>query len=248
MRYAAAIKLREQTGAYSNDAVPTNSYTVGTSNVWLDLWNEMLRTQTLRMLYANSMPMAMSFAVQALPMMLVTNATANMLEAVENLFGDSATNTAKILRVTRPMVYHYRGGMEPSIENKRRLQTLAELASELSAEVSEPLKGELKKQQPEGRTLLEFLSDEKLDIAVLRQILHRTVSTRDHMMRNNLAIALAQGESIEARSDIVHERQAEGKPIYIGDSNAPGKLIQLLPDGTRIRGRMVKRKFVPDEE
>ena len=78
--------------------------------------------------------------------------------------------------------------------------------------------------------------------------MERNISTADEALRNNLAISLVRGETSEARSDIVRERLGAGKPVYVGDPDAPGKLIQILPDGRRIRGRMVKRQFVPDEK
>lgn len=69
----------------------------------------------------------------------------------------------------------------------------------------------------------------------------------DRALRRDLADELSREETIEARRDIVRERHASGKPVYVGDPSRPGKLIQLLPDGQRIRGQMMGRKFVPDE-
>jgi predicted transcriptional regulator len=194
--------------------------------------------------------MSMSFAVDAMPIgeMMVASTTATMLSALERLFGDSATDMAKMLRVSRPMVYHYREGMEPSVENRRRLQTLAMLANDWGAMVSQPLRGALKAKQPEGLTLLELLSAQELDVVALRKMLQRNIETSDQTLRKNLADSLACNESAEARGDIKRARHAEGKPVYIGDPNAPGTLIQILPDGSRVRGRMVKRQFVPDDE
>jgi hypothetical protein len=174
--------------------------------------------------------------------------TDRMLNVIEGVFGNSASDLAKILRVSRPMVYHYREGMEPSLENKRRIETLAGLADELSGLVSCPLSGLLEVKQPEGRTLLDYLSDEELDVPVLRRVLERNINTADQALRNNLAISLTRGQTSEARSDILRERLGAGKPVYVGDPDAPGTLIQILPDGRRIRGRMVKRQFVPDEK
>jgi len=178
----------------------------------------------------------------------IANITATLLGTVENAFGASVTDIAKMLRVSRPMVYHYRQGMEPSAENKTRLQTLALLANDWSALTDQPLKIALKAKQPEGGTLLDFLSGEKLDIATLRPIVQRTAITADHATRRKLADALATPESTEARADIARERHAEWKPVYVGDPETPGKLIQLLPDGTRVRGRIINRQFVADDE
>lgn len=79
-------------------------------------------------------------------------------------------------------------------------------------------------------------------------ICRTNVSTKpDWALRRDLADELSREESIEARRDIVRERHAAGKPVYVGDPDNPGKLIQMLPDRRRIRGQMVNRKFVPDD-
>ena len=69
----------------------------------------------------------------------------------------------------------------------------------------------------------------------------------DWALRRNLADELSREETIEERLDIVRERHASGKLVYVGDPHNPGMLIQMLPDGRRIRGQMVNRKFVPDD-
>ena len=70
----------------------------------------------------------------------------------------------------------------------------------------------------------------------------------DWVLRRDLADELSREETIEERLDIVRERHAAGKPVYVGDPHSLGKLIQMLPDGRRIRGQMVNRQFVPDEK
>jgi len=69
----------------------------------------------------------------------------------------------------------------------------------------------------------------------------------DKSLRRKLADELSREESIEERLDIVRDCHASGKPVYVGDPDNPGRLIQILPDGRRIRGQMVNRKFVPDD-
>ena len=162
-------------------------------------------------------------SVEALPIAEIemVSSTTKLLASIENMFGKSATELAKMLRVTRQTVYHYRQGMEPSVENKRRLKSLATLASECGNQANRPIKKELKSQ------LMEYLSDEDLDITALRRMLSE--------------------ESALARGDVTRARHAEGKPVYIGDPDTPGKLIQIRPDGSRIRGWMINRQFVAVE-
>ena len=83
----------------------------------------------------------------------------------------------------------------------------------------------------------------------LRRATYMTLEDRqiDKSLRRKLADELSREESIEARRDIVRERHAAGMPVYCGDPDNPGKLIQMLPDGRRIHGQMVNRKFVPDD-
>ena len=70
----------------------------------------------------------------------------------------------------------------------------------------------------------------------------------DRALRRDLADELSREETIEARRDIVRERHVSGKPVYVGDPDTPGKLIQVLPNGRRIRGQMVNREFLRDEK
>ena len=70
----------------------------------------------------------------------------------------------------------------------------------------------------------------------------------DRALRRDLADELSREETIEARRDIVRERHVSGQPVYVGDPDAPGKLIQVLPNGRRIRGQMVNREFLRDEK
>lgn len=251
MSYAAINKNDlEQTSARLRGVAASDSWSTGTSTNWRGLWTEVFRTQAIKELPQTTTTVAICFVVEALPIreMRFEGTTLTMLAAIENIFGDSATNMAKILRVSRPMIYHYRQGMEPSIENKRRLQTLAALASDSYSQVSRPLRGHLKAKQPEGRTLLDLLSDEDLDVAALRRMVQRTIAIADRALRNNLATELSREETADTRRDIIRERHAVGKPVYVGNADAPGELIQILPGGRRVRGRMVKRQFVPDEK
>jgi len=247
MSYAAIDdQVLERTGSGLAGATRGGS----TGSPWRGLWAELFRTQAIKELPQTTTTVAICYVVETLPVtgMILPSATMKMLAAIESMFGDSASDMAKILRVSRPMIYHYRDGMEPSVENKRRLQTLAALAGEWKSQVVQPLKRLLKAKQPEGRTLLDLLSDQDLDVVALRRMLERNIANADQALRNNLATTLTLGESAEARRDIIRERHAAGRPVYVGDPDAPGKLIQILPGGRRVRGRMVQRRFVPDEK
>ena len=240
----------QQTGSrlFTTTAESTRRESEGT---WNCLWNETFRTQAFQRQQQNSTTVVVVHVIgESYPIagIKITSSTVIMLNSLEKLFGESATDLAKMLRVSRPMVYLYRKGNEPSLENKRRLQSLASLANDWNSVVARPLKGVLKIKQPEGRALLDFLSDEDLNVTALRQILHRIVIDSDLMLRTRLANALARGESKEERGDLLRERHAEGKPVYIGHPQIPGKLIRISPDGKRVSGRMINRQFVPDEE
>ena len=67
-------------------------------------------------------------------------------------------------------------------------------------------------------------------------------------LRRRFADAMVKGQSSEERLDIVRERHKAGKPVIVGDPDALGRVIQIQPNGRRIRGRMEKRRFVPDEK
>jgi hypothetical protein len=143
------------------------------------------------------------------------------------------------------MIYHYRQGMQPSVENFRRLRLIASLADYVSTETGVSLGPVLKSPQPEGQSLLELLSDETLDVALIRRILLRT--SEDQQKRQRLATTLGYARPHD-RQDIMRARHATGKPIYATDPELRGKIVQIRPDQSRVRGRMVNRVFVPDEE
>ena len=217
--------------------------------MWRQLWTELVRTQLAREFFQTTTTVVISLSVETFPRASIAlrMEPAEMLHAIERVFGDSESDLAKMLRVSRPMIYHYRHGREPSEENRQRLCALAEFASEWTGVVSSSLHGLLKKKQPEGRSLLDFLSDSPLDIVALRKVVGRSVDTHDRELRTRLATELSRAETAEERQDIVRERRAQGKPVYVGDPQSPGKLLQILPDGRRVRGQLVNRRFIPDE-
>ena len=174
--------------------------------------------------------------------------TAKMLGDIERVFGNSVTDIAKMLKVSRPMIYLYREGKEPALENRRRLQALSSLASEFIWHISEPLTNLLRIKQPEGRTLLEFLSERDLDVPAVRRVLERNVTVGDKELRTRLAGVMMRTETIDERLDIIRERHKARRSVIVGDPENPGKLIKILPSGRRIHGRLVKRRFIPDDK
>ena len=220
--------------------------------LWQEIWYEALRTHVVKAYPQNTGAWIVCVPCETIPVRTVyfETTTKEWLGTVEVAFGRSATNLAKILRVSRPMIYHYREGMEPTAENRRRLQALAEFTNEWVSQIDRSFEPDLKTLQPEGRSLLDYLSDPELDFIALRRVINRSLEgrRRDRALRRQLADELSREETIEERLDIVRDRHAAGRPVYIGDPDNLGKLIQMLPDGRRIRGQMMNRKFVPDEK
>ena len=70
----------------------------------------------------------------------------------------------------------------------------------------------------------------------------------DKELRELLAQELSRKESIEARMDVAKANWSEGLPIYIGSSEFPGLLEEVHPDGRRVLGAMVNRKFISVEK
>ena len=219
---------------------------------WQNIWSEAVRTHALRELPQSTGSWIVCITFEAVPLSAAHTGTTTResLATIEVAFGRSATYLARMLRVSRPMIYHYRKGKEPSTENKRRLQSLAEFTKDWVSQIDRSFEVDLKTVQPEGRSLLDLLSATDLDFVALRRVINRCLEgrRRDRALRRQLADELRQEESIEARRDIVRERHISGKPVYVGDPEHAGKLIQMLPGGRRIRGRMVNREFVPDKK
>lgn len=214
------------------------------------IWSEAFKSSLGAMEYgtaANSTATGKSLAVDVL---LACNASqdqnvADLVNDVRSFFGLNAIETGKALRVSRQMVYHYQEGIEPMAEKKRRLLMLAALAKEWSGFDPVRVKSYLRTPQPEGKTLLNYLEEEQINEVAVREIIKRALSP-DRRHRENLAASLRQGENLEARRDTAKERWAAGKPVYIADPDDPSKIVQVLPDGSQIRGALVNRRFVPE--
>lgn len=90
-----------------------------------------------------------------------------------------------------------------------------------------------------------YLKADQLDLVAVREVLKRA-NLPDRRRRENLLTSLRQGETLEARDAVAAARKVAGKPVYIADPDNPSKIIQVLPNGSRIRGALVNREFVPD--
>ena len=248
----ALAPFRNQSGARLdwtsiNEDTPSDHWTD-----WRQIWSEVLRTSAVNRFPQGTGSCVTYVIFEAVPFSAALFGTTakDLLDTIEIAFGRSATNLATMLRVSRPMIYHYRKGMEPTAENKRRLLALAEFTSDWIPQIDRSFESDLKAEQPEGRSLLDYLSEPELDFGALRQVINRSLEDRrrDRALRRQLADELAREETIEERQDIARERHRAGMPVYVGDPDNPGKLIQMLPDGRRIRGQMMNRQFVPDEK
>lgn len=218
---------------------------------WWTIWSQFLYTHSVREIHKGTGSCILFISPESIPVATDSRifGIKDSLNFIEMTFGSSATNLAKILRVSRPMIYKYRGGMEPTVKNYLRMQELARFTFEWNHIIDHSFETNLKTLQPEGRSLLDFLSDKELDYASIERILHRCLekSRKEKALMEALAEHLGREKPIEERLDIMRDRHAAGKSVYVGDPDQPGKLIQLRPDGQRIRGSLVNRKFIPDE-
>lgn len=255
-----ALSLHDFTGprSASTGSVPENTLQycrdATLHSDWRDAYVELARTAfygagaTLTgMTICNTALASVEFQSQALPIApnVGPSEVLTSLEAIERVFGNSASNLARILCVSRPMIYHYRKGMAPDHENFRRIRLIASLAGEITVGAHTSLEPELKTRQPEGQTLLAYLSEKTPNLPLVRRILLRVSSDLDK--RRRLAESLGYATAHD-RQDIMRERHARGKPIYVSDPDVPGKIVQIRPDQSRVRGRLVNRVFVADEE
>ncbi len=226
------------------------------SDSWLRVWREQYRMQPLAEAHRLN-PTATFYIISIeLPHESVGHAQdprtiPGHLEIIEKALGVTVKELAQVLCVSRPMIYHWRAGMEPSPENRARIEAITRLAVDWTQLDPTPLGQRLHARQPEGHTLMEWLSNGALDIPVIRSVMERlantrTVSVSEIATREALLHFLAEDEAAATRLDVVRERQMAGKSSYIGDPTNPGRLIEIQPDGTRRLGRMVKRTFVPD--
>lgn len=244
MNYSCMFnEIRESTGSRQPENISSEK------SVWGDLWGELVRTSAIHGILFSSTTITKSITAQAMPIWNIEMGrnTADMVRDVQAFFGVNVKETADILNVSRPMIYHYQKGMEPDSENKRRLTLLTSFVDEWEAFDASLVQSYLKVSQPEGKTLLDYLSDKEVNVTAVREIMRRATKP-DRRMRESLARNIIAGETSEQRRDIAQERHAIGKAIYVANPAYPNKIVQVLPDGTNVPGRMINRKFVPDGE
>lgn len=197
--------------------------------------------------YCHTAPASLEFQTEALPIRPTVGPSEALesLMMIERTFGSSASDLSKMLRVSRQMIYHYRKGMEPDLDNFRRIRLIAGFAEDIAFHAPVSLEPVLKVQQPEGKTLLAYMSEKTPDVPLVRRILLRASADLDKRRRLAALIGYATPHD---RQDIMRDKHARGKPIYVSDPKLPGRIVQIRPDQSRARGRMVNRVFVPDEE
>lgn len=222
------------------------------SATWTAAWCELYSPVTFGQLsrsvtYWHSSPMSFEFSNDAMPLVSLAKPaeSATYLSTIESIFSDSASDLASMIGVSRQMIYHYRKGMVPETENFRRIKMIEGLAVDVSRNQDIFLKPVLRHPQPEGKSILAFLSEANPDLLTLRRILFR--ASDDLSKRQRVADSITQATIFE-RQDIMRDRHSKGRPIYISDPDNIGQILQVLPDKSRVRGKLVNRVFVPDDE
>lgn len=71
-----------------------------------------------------------------------------------------------------------------------------------------------------------------------------TLPMPSYVARTEVSHAL-MGLTTTDRDEVKARIQASGTPLYAADPEQPGTIIEIHPDGTRIRGHLEGRRFVP---
>ena len=66
-----------------------------------------------------------------------------------------------------------------------------------------------------------------------------------HVGRDDVRAVLARVLGDDARQAATARIRAAGGSIYAADPDHPGLIVEIRPDGTRTRGHMAGRRFVP---
>lgn len=85
----------------------------------------------------------------------------------------------------------------------------------------------------------------KLGRALEEVLGHGQATALKRSRRLSVTGALAAARTPEGQAEAVAHLTASGQPRYGADPDVPGQLIRIAPDGTRTRGRLVNRRFVP---
>ncbi|MCB9603011.1 MAG: helix-turn-helix transcriptional regulator [Sandaracinus sp.] len=119
-------------------------------------------------------------SVDARKALLATPAAELMRELLAAL-SLNKTQLSEILRVTRPTVYEWLGGKEPSEANAQRLATVIEALAQADVSSERPLGPRLVRQPlREGQsTILEMLTSDPIDVARLVALLREAAALRD---------------------------------------------------------------------
>ena len=211
---------------------------------YTELWPAYPHTDLNAFVFHHSSPCSLRFITDALPVEAPQMPSDFMtsLHVIQRCLSSSASDVARMLKVSRQMIYHYREGMEPATENFRRMKLIANIVKHAACEVS--LESIIKLPQPEGKSLLAFLSEDEPNSQLVQNIVRR--ANADLKSRRKLAELIAYATPHDRR-DVMRERHAQGKPIYVTDPATPGRIVQIRPDQSRVSGRMINRVFVPDE-
>lgn len=87
----------------------------------------------------------------------------------------------------------------------------------------------------------------RLGMALEEVLGHPEATALKRRARLGVAGALALASSAEGQAAALELLQRSGQPRYGADPEVEGQLIRISPDGTRTRGRMVNRTFVPND-
>lgn len=82
------------------------------------------------------------------------------------------------------------------------------------------------------------------DVRALKQA---NASTDSALNERRLIDTLTAVARSSTRTEALTRIHAGNRPVYESAPGEPGVLVRIAPDGTRTRGRMVDRQFVPDE-
>ncbi len=82
--------------------------------------------------------------------------------------------------------------------------------------------------------------------AALKQCGGDLDAAEDPALRRRVLEALAAVTAGQGAGETTRYLQSLGQPLFEADPYDPGKILRILPDGTRQRGRMGSRGFQPD--